>query len=217
LFFVLGIGEASPLVALAPPCSFAGGSRADQSIARPAAMRAAVVAAAAMPISYGVGGANLSLRRARLRASLSLASAALVSLARGETGGGLISNSRDALGVVVMHFDRPCAMVCWPCRRARRRCGGCARGDFGLCGRRESFDTPPLARLVFVGRSRRCVWRRWVVHGSVVGVVKVVDDVTLVDVVSRVVVGRSVATRKRRRSGRGARLAVGGGLGLMPH
>jgi hypothetical protein len=72
---------------------------------------------------------------------------------------------------------------------------------------------PPLARFAFVGR---CVWRRWVVHDSVVCVVKVFDDVTLVDVVRCVVVGRSVVTRKRRRSGRGAWLAVGGGLGLTP-
>ena len=73
-----GTGAATPLVPLTALRSSAGRSRANQSIARPAAMRAAVAAAAAKAISYGVGGANLSARRARLRASSSSDAAAAV-------------------------------------------------------------------------------------------------------------------------------------------
>ena len=51
-----------------PATSPAGGLCADQSCARPAAMRAAVAAAALMAISDVVGGVNLSIRR-RLRTS----------------------------------------------------------------------------------------------------------------------------------------------------
>jgi hypothetical protein len=54
------------------------------------------------------------------------------------------------------------------------------------------------------------------VVGLVDGVTRI-DDVMLIDVDGCVVIGRGAVARKRRRGGRGAWLAAGGGSGLTPH
>ena len=79
--------------------------------------------------------------------------------------GPFLPGGRAAVGVVMVHDDsdrvaRAWVLRCPTCRDACRRFDALSPGDLGRCGRRESLDAPPLARVVvgFAWRRARPLW-----------------------------------------------------------